>query len=102
MTDTLDVAGLPEDFRAVVMPDEDTDTSYLHQEGWGDRLRAWESGSFDFVGVVLEQRCTCCKQWHCVGSLWGIEHDGTQDSLGYLEEVSRELLSEHRFEQAPA
>ena len=98
MTDTLDVAGLPQDFRVVVHADPDADTSYLHQEGWGDSLRAYESGQFDFVGVVLEHRCASCGQWEHVGSLWGIEHDGTQDSLGYLEETARELLSEHQYQ----
>lgn len=99
-TDTLDVAELPETFRARVVQDETPDTSYLHQEGWGDSLRAYEAGAFDFVGVVLETRCPVCQRWEVVGSLWGIEHDGTQASLGYLEDTARELHSEHLAEQA--
>ena len=100
MTDTLDVAGLPQGFRAVVHADPDPDTSYLHQEGWGDSLRAYDAGDFDFVGVVIEHRCASCGQWETVGSLWGIEHDGSQTSLGYLEEVARELLADHKHEAA--
>ena len=90
----LDTRTLPKDFRAVVEADPYADTSYLHQEGWGDRLRAYEAGDFAFCSVILEQRCTKCDQWHTVGSLSGIEHDGTQAAVGYLEEVAMELHGE--------
>lgn len=90
----LDVASLPEEFRAVVEPDEYADWSYLKQDGFQEHLERFRAGDFAFCSVILEQRCTECDEWHTVGSLGGIEHDGTQAAVAYLEEVAIELHRE--------
>ncbi len=87
-------ADLPENFRAFVVPDSTPDTSYLEQDGFQARLAEYEAGDFTFAGVVLEWQCECCSQWKDVGSLWGIENDGTRASDDYLTRVAKELFEE--------
>ena len=94
MTGETIEAGLPEGFRAIVVNDETPDTSYLEQEGWETHLAAYRAGEFAYAGVILEKVCECCGEWRTAGSLWGIEHDGTQNSMDYLADTARELHSE--------
>ena len=90
----LDVASLPDGFRAYAEQDEYADTSYLKQEGFEEHLERFRAGDFAFCSVILERTCPTCGTWECVGSLSGIEHDGTQASVNYLEEVAMELHGE--------
>ena len=90
----IDTQTLGRNFRAFVLEDPTPDPSYLEQEGFEARLQQYRDGDFAFAGVVLERLCICCGRWEDVGSLWGIEHDGTHASVGYLEEVAIELHGE--------
>lgn len=94
MTETLTVPDLPENYRATVEADPDPDTSYMDQPGFTHMRAIYESGEFSFVGVVLEKVCECCEEWRTVGSLWGIEHSGTRDSVDYLVDTAMELFHE--------
>ncbi|MCK5650946.1 MAG: hypothetical protein KAJ42_06210 [Gemmatimonadetes bacterium] len=94
MTDFLDMT-LPEGFRASVVPVSDPDPSYLEQEGFEARLEEFKNGDFGFVGVVLEKVCPHCDVFTVVGSLWGIEHDGTHESTNYLIDTAKDLVLDH-------
>jgi hypothetical protein len=91
---TIEDLDIPENFRAIVVPDETPDPSYLEQEGFEARLAEYRAGEFAFAGVILEHLCECCGEWKSVGSLWGIEHDGTHASNAYLADVALELFEE--------
>jgi len=72
-----------------IMPDQDPDTSYLDQEGFEDRKRAFEKGDFGFVGVmaVAEVEVGGVMQEITSGGIWGIESDsGTK----YFRSVGKE------------
>lgn len=36
------------------IPDQDADASYLTQDGFEDRLEAWNKGEFSFIGIVVK------------------------------------------------
>ena len=79
-----------------IVPDELPDASYLEQEGWEDRLEAYQAGEFGFVGIqaVAKIRIPYGKDWilNEVRSpgLWGIEDDSGED---YFESVYEEELN---------
>lgn len=76
-----------------VVPDEDADGSFLEQEGWEDRLAAYQRDEFGFVGVravatvFIRLGEVWVSQEIVSPGLWGIESDSGED---YFAEVGRE------------
>lgn len=66
-----------------VIPDEDPDTSYLEQDEFDDRLKAYKRGEFNFVGVRAEAQVEIggITQTITSAGLWGIEDDSGDDYL---------------------
>jgi hypothetical protein len=79
----------------VVEDDQDTDTSYLDQEGYEERRRDYERGIFHFVGVWVEAEVLIQGTVQTLVSpgLWGIESDSGEE---YIEGVAVEEYSELR------
>ena len=69
--------------RVLVEHDSDPDTSYLEQDGFEDRLAAFERGAFHFLGVRAEAEVLIesTTQTLTSGGLWGIESDSTDDEI---------------------
>lgn len=80
------------DFKRVVVPDDDPDPSYLEQDGFEDRLKAYRRGNFNYCGVraAIELEIPAPEKGHRIlqtiesPGLWGVEDDGDQE---YLTEV---------------
>ena len=82
------------DFERETIPDDSPDTSYLEQDGFEDRMRAYRRGDFGFIGVRAAIDLDIpTKQGGIIGQrittpgLWGIEDDSDED---YLREVYEE------------
>ena len=82
----------------IIHLDNDPDISYLEQEGFEDRLKAYNNSQFGFVGLLVNATFAIQlseNTWKIdtisTGGLWGIESD-SQDE--YLEEVWREEYEE--------
>ena len=76
------------------MYDNDPDYSYLEQEGFENKLKAFENGDFFYIGIKAEAEIITSydgKNWLInkitSGGLWGIESNSGED---YLEEVRLE------------
>ena len=69
--------------RAVVESDPDPDISYLEQDEFEDRLKAYQDGEFQFVGVVVEAEVEIesTVQYLRSPGLWGIESDSDKDYI---------------------
>ena len=69
--------------------DKDPDTSYLEQDGFEDRLRQFQDGQFDYIGIGAEAEVwnpkTYVIQRVHSGSLWGIESDSAESYLKGIE-----------------
>jgi hypothetical protein len=78
-----------ERIRVVVEPDPDPDISYLEQDEFKERLRAYKRDEFGFVGVRAEADVIIegTVQTLTSAGLWGIESDSERS---YLEEVAAE------------
>lgn len=91
-----------------VVTDQNPDTSYLEQEGFEDRLKQFERGDFNFVGVqaVAEVSIGGVIQEITSGGLWGIESDSGEKhfrSVGKEEYAQlKEILSEMGIGRLPA
>lgn len=78
------------DFRREVLPDEFPDWSYLEQDGFADRLKAYRRGDFHYLGVRAAVTVPIPMDGHYIlhevrsPGLWGIESDSGDD---YLAEV---------------
>lgn len=81
--------------RPVREEDINPDPSYLEQEGFEDRLKAYRNGQFYFIGVrvLADIQIGNIIQTISSGGLWGIEDDSEES---YLKEVEQEELSELR------
>lgn len=80
--------------------DSDADTSYLDQDEFMDRQRAYENGDFFYIGICAEATILTSyngKDWLIntvsSGGLWGIESDSDES---YLESVRMEEEHELR------
>ena len=84
-----------ETVRVVVEHDPDPDISYLEQDEFDERLKAYQDGEFAFVGVRAEADVVIggVVQTLTSGGLWGIESDSDRE---YIEEVAGEEYSELR------
>ena len=86
--------------------DEWPDISYLYQDGFEDRLKAYENNEFDFVGVKAiatiaipfeiingngKKETNYKLQKIDSGGLWGIENDSTDE---YINQVAKEQIDE--------
>lgn len=81
------------DVRMEIIPDGDPDPSYLEQEGFEDRLAAYQSGEFSFVGVrAVAEILLSSGILQSIESpgLWGVEDDSGDD---YFRSVFEEELS---------
>lgn len=72
-----------------VIADQNPDISYLEQEGFEDRLKQFERGDFNFVGVraVAEVEVGGTIQEITSAGLWGIESDSGDE---YFRSVGKE------------
>ena len=77
------------------MDDPDTDTSYLEQEGFEDRLAKYNNGDFRYIGIRAEAEIVINSviQRISSGGLWGTESDSDES---YLKEIEQEELSDLR------
>ncbi len=86
-----------DDIEILLLDDPDPDASYLEQEGFEDRLRAYERGDFGFMGVVAEVEVDVEGTIQTIRSagIWGVESDSDDDHVQELAEEEREdLLSQ--------
>lgn len=76
-----------------IVPDDSPDASYLEQDGWQERLAAYQRGEFGFVGVraVAQIKIPYGADWIISKvtspGLWGIEDDSGD---AYFSEVFQE------------
>jgi hypothetical protein len=57
-----------------------------------DQIRAWQNNEWWFVGVQIDVYYKDILLGTNVGSLWGIEYDGCDDT--YINEIAWELIME--------
>jgi len=81
--------------RVLVLPDEDPDTSYLDQDEFEDRRKAYRQGDFSFVGIRAEAQIVVdgIAQTIVSGGLWGVESDSGD---AYILEVAGEEYNDLR------
>jgi len=81
--------------RVLVLPDEDSDTSFLDQDEFEDQKQAFQRGDFSFVGVVAKAEIVVdgIVQTITSGGLWGIESDSDKT---YIAEVAGEEYGDLR------
>lgn len=81
--------------RVLVLPDDDSDTSYLDQDEFEDRRGEYRRGDFFFVGVRAEAEVVIegTIQTLTSGGLWGTESDSGDE---YIEEIANEEYAELR------
>lgn len=75
---------------ARVVEDDNPDTSYLDQEGWERRKRAYKRDDFAFCGVIVTAYDDDDRETGSA-SLWGIESDSGRE---YFCQVANELIEE--------
>ena len=83
----------------LTIPDSDPDPSYLEQEGWEERLAAYQHGDFGYVGVqattelrIPSDQGGWIAQTITSPGLWGIEDDSDQEYLNEVFEEERATL----------
>lgn len=81
--------------KAVVVPDEDPDTSFMDQDEFEDRKEAFRRGDFSFVGIRAEAEIVVdgIVQHITSGGLWGVESDAGNP---YICEVANEEYNDLR------
>jgi hypothetical protein len=81
--------------KALVLPDEDPDVSFLDQDEFEDRKEEYHRGDFSFVGVRAEAEIVVdgILQTIVSGGLWGVESDAGDE---YIKEVSQEEYNDLR------
>jgi hypothetical protein len=81
--------------KALVLPDEDPDVSFLDQDEFEDRKEEYHRGDFSFVGVRAEAEIVVdgIIQTITSGGLWGVESDAGDE---YIKEVSQEEYNDLR------
>ena len=81
--------------KAIVLPDEDPDTSYLDQDEFEDRKEAFARGDFSFVGIRAEAEIVVdgITQTIVSGGLLGIESDIGDE---HIKEVACEEYTDLR------
>lgn len=82
-----------DDIEIEEIPMDDADYSYLEQEGWEDRLEAFQRGDFYFVGIRAKVNVVVNDyiQRFTSPGLWGVESDSGR---AYFEEVADEERTE--------
>ncbi len=78
---------------ACTVRDDSPDASYLEQDGFEDRLKAYRNDEFSFIGIRAKAVYSVRGVLQTVysGGLYGIESDSGND---YLKEVAQEELKE--------
>lgn len=51
-----------------VVPDLDIITNDIPE----DYIEGLKQGEYEIVGIVSDEKCTCCDGWNTKDSLWGI------------------------------
>lgn len=74
-----------------VVPDEDTQPSDFDCYD-DEQIEAWRNDEWRFVGVIVtaEASAGMCAVTIEGPGLWGIDYDGSPDSIRYLREVASE------------
>jgi hypothetical protein len=91
---------LKRDFDRQLVPDDCPDTSYLEQEGFGDRLEQYRQGAFDYVGVraAVELPIPYGKDRILIKiespGLWGIESDSGEDYFNSVFQEESNILAD--------
>ena len=83
------------EFEKEIVPDNHADTSYLEQDEFEDRLKEYQDGGFNFIGVRASCKIliphgddgTCIIQRIQSPGLWGVEDDSGAD---YFDSVFAE------------
>ena len=81
--------------KALVLPDEDPDTSWMDDPENADRREAYENGDFTFIGVMAEAEIVVegVIQHIRSGGLWGTESDSGEE---YIREIAADEYADLR------
>lgn len=81
--------------KALVLPDEDPDTSWMDDPEHTDRREAYENGDFVFIGVRAEAEIVVdgVIQHITSGGLWGTESDSGEE---YIRVIAAEEYADLR------
>lgn len=81
--------------KALVLPDEDPETSFLDQDDFADRREAFQRGDFSFVGIRAEAEIIVdgILQTIVSGGLYGVESDAGD---AYIKEIACEEYTDLR------
>ena len=88
------MAGKVVDIEISILPDENPDPSYLDQEGFEDRKKAFARGDFNYIGVqaVAEVDINGSIQHIKSMGVWGVESDSGDAYL--RNEVGKEEFND--------